>query len=227
MTSREADRSADRAIVGARAAHGRLVEHLEALETAGVDLDRLVADPSALPGWTVGHVLTHLARNADSMVRVAEAAAAGLIVDQYEGGMVARSSAIDDGSGRPWSVQVADVRASIDRLHSAWDDCAGRGWAGRWRSALGPECDIAELPFRRWREVEIHHADLGLAGFGVDDWSPDYVACEVDLREADWMRRNPTVDGLPAEALALAPAQRLAWLMGRAVPNGLEPVRFG
>ncbi|MDP9404828.1 MAG: maleylpyruvate isomerase N-terminal domain-containing protein, partial [Actinomycetota bacterium] len=33
--------------------------------TAGLG-DDAVAGPSALPGWSVGHVLGHLARNADS-----------------------------------------------------------------------------------------------------------------------------------------------------------------
>jgi maleylpyruvate isomerase len=29
-----------------------------------------VAEPSALPGWTRGHVLTHLARNADALAAI-------------------------------------------------------------------------------------------------------------------------------------------------------------
>ena len=47
---------------GVAASHRGLEAMLEPI--AG-DLD--VTAPSLLPGWTVGHVLTHLARNADSM----------------------------------------------------------------------------------------------------------------------------------------------------------------
>lgn len=36
--------------------------------------DAAVRAPSRSPGWTVGHVLTHVARNADSHVRRTEAA---------------------------------------------------------------------------------------------------------------------------------------------------------
>jgi len=36
--------------------------------------DADVRRPSALPDWTVGHVLTHVARNADSHVRRTRAA---------------------------------------------------------------------------------------------------------------------------------------------------------
>lgn len=42
-----------------RSAHARLAEAVDGLT------DEQVRSPSRLPGWTIGHVLTHLARNAD------------------------------------------------------------------------------------------------------------------------------------------------------------------
>ena len=39
------------------------------------------------------------------------------------------------------------------------------------------EMPLAGWPFRRWREMEIHHSDLGL-GFTPDDWSAGFVALE-------------------------------------------------
>ena len=42
----------------------RLTEHLQAM--AGVD----PATPTDLPEWTLGHVMTHIARNADSTIRM-------------------------------------------------------------------------------------------------------------------------------------------------------------
>ena len=65
------------------------------------------------PGWTVGHVLTHLARNADSIVAGAAAAERGEVVDRYEGGGAGRDAEIEAGCGRPAAEQVADVRRTI------------------------------------------------------------------------------------------------------------------
>jgi hypothetical protein len=39
------------------------------------------------------------------------------------------------------------------------------------------DCPVNVVPLRRWREVELHHADLGL-GFGYADLSSAYVARE-------------------------------------------------
>ena len=55
----------------AAAAHARLVAHLATLT------DAQAAQPSLLPGWSIGHVLTHLARNADSHVGMLQAANEG------------------------------------------------------------------------------------------------------------------------------------------------------
>ena len=45
----------------------------ERLLTAAAKLDNAaVTDQSRLPGWTRGHVLAHLARNADALVNVLE-----------------------------------------------------------------------------------------------------------------------------------------------------------
>ena len=77
-------------------AHRALVDHLEAMAGgAGAD----PALPSLLPGWTRGHVLTHIARNADSFVRVLEAARRGEVVTQYEGGVDGRNADIEAGAG--------------------------------------------------------------------------------------------------------------------------------
>jgi uncharacterized protein (TIGR03083 family) len=48
--------------------HARLRRTLAGLTDAGA------RRPSLLPGWTVGHVLTHLARNGDSHVRMLDGA---------------------------------------------------------------------------------------------------------------------------------------------------------
>ncbi len=75
------------------------------------------------------------------------------------------------------------------------------------------------LPFRRWREVEIHHADLGLPGFTFDEWPADYVREELRRLGMVAASRTPmgvgATGGLPGAVLALPEPRRLAWLTGR------------
>jgi maleylpyruvate isomerase len=197
------------AVDGCRAAHARLIETL-----ADID-DAIVAQPSRLPGWTVGHVLTHLARNADSHVRLLEGAAAGKVADQYEGGLDGRSAEIEAGAKRPAAEQVADLVASIERLEDAWARATDAVWAhGFGRTARGELQACADLPFRRWREVEVHHADLGL-GFGPDAWPASYVDTELPR----------TLAGLPARLTLDDRRALLAWLIGRSEsgPPDLPP----
>jgi maleylpyruvate isomerase len=221
------ERALQEHVNGCAGAHRTLVSHLESMLAAGTIDDAAVRAPSRLPGWSVGHVLAHLSRNADSHTRVIDGVLRGEVLDQYEGGAAGRNAEIESGAVRPAAEQVDDVRHSIARLELAWARCADAGWPGTWRSPMAGERPAHELPFRRWREVEVHHADLGLAGFGFDDWSQRYVAEELRMRTMEWSSRNPMgLTSLPQAALSLSPTQRLAWLLGRTVPEGLDPVQF-
>lgn len=203
---------------GAAAAHQRLLATADAV--AGLpEADAVVRRPSALPRWSVGHVLTHVARNADSHRRLITAAGRGEIGDQYPGGAEARRTEIEAGSGRAAADVVDDLRRSIWALEGAWAAAGAEAWQGSGRTVRGL-VSIADLPFRRWREVEVHHADLALADLGLgitfSEWSPEYVRRELRRREMSWRSRTPMgLSGLPDAALALPPADRLAWLLGR------------
>src|SRR5580700_2233124 len=73
------------------------------------DLDDSPArQPSRLPGWSVGHVITHLARNADGHIRRLEGALIGVEVPRYPGGPEQRDREIDEGEGRPKAEIVRD-----------------------------------------------------------------------------------------------------------------------
>ena len=196
------------ALAGCRVAHARLLDSLDTVD------DAIVAGPSRLPTWTVGHVLTHLARQADSHVRMLEGAAGGDIVDQYEGGPEGRAGEIEVGARRPAGAQVADVAASIARLEATWDNMSEEVWArGFARTTRGELVVCADLPFRRWREVEVHHADLGL-DVGPESWSALFVDSELPR----------TLAGLPARMPLDDRRALLAWLTGRAPsPPALPP----
>ena len=197
----------DADIAGATAAHARLLDHVAGL----TDADG--ARPSSLPGWTVGHLLTHLARNADSHVRMLEGAAAGEEWEQYDGGAAARDAAIEAGAGRTAAALVADVRESSDRLERLWATLPDHAWEGHGVNTEGGRRPCALLPFHRWREVEVHQADLGL-GFTWADWSAGYVSRELPH----------ALTTLPDRLADAAARRRLtAWLLDRAPsPGALE-----
>jgi maleylpyruvate isomerase len=202
---------------GARASHSALIAGLGELD------DKAAHGPSLLPGWTRGHVLTHLARNADSNTGIFLAAQRGEVVAQYPGGNEQRSHDIEAGSGRSAAELAIDVESTIVRLEAAWASTPDEVWeTGTGRSGSRGEVSLAEWVFSRWRETEVHHADVGL-GYTWARWPSRYV--REDLRRATMAYRaqQPMGQGeLPALALALVPNERLAWLLGRHWPDGLH-----
>lgn len=206
-------RELDRDIAGAANAHQRLLATLDtALDAPGSFDPRR---PSALPGWTVGHVLTHLARHADSAVRALDGE------PQYAGGSASRAADIEAGSGRTAEELVADVRRSIWALEMRW--AAAVDWDAASETSTGAVLPVSDVPFRRWRETEIHHVDLDL-GVGFEDLPSEYVRLELRRLEMTWRARRPMgMTELPSAALAAPPARRLAWLTGRGHLEGLGP----
>ncbi len=191
------------AIAGCAAAHARLFVDLEKVD------DIVLARPSRLPSWTVGHVLTHLARNADSFVRMLGAAEVGESVSQYPS-VAQRNTDIEAGAHRSAAACVNDVRRSAERLEQAFADATPTAWRGAGVSLDGQPAPCAKLPLRRWKEVEIHHVDLG-NGYEAHDWPEDFVS--VALADA--------VENLPARVPD--PSQRgavLSWLIGRSPSPG-------
>jgi len=161
--------------------------------------------PSRLPGWSVGHVITHLARNADAHARRLAAALHGEDVAKYPGGMAQRERDIAEGAGRPASELLADLATSQKRLEELFTRCSAAGWPGHDLLG-GGSYPATGCPAHRLREVEVHHVDLGV-GYEPADWPPEYVAW--DLR---WFLTT-----VP-ERLHSHPDQAalLAWLAGRA-----------
>jgi putative transposase len=73
---------------------------------AGLD-DQQVAEASALPGWSRGHVLAHLTDNARMFARLAEHALRGELVATYDGGMDERNAIIAAGLPYPTSGELS------------------------------------------------------------------------------------------------------------------------
>jgi maleylpyruvate isomerase len=161
-------------IAACRSAH----DHLLAVIGDLTDAD--VRAPSALPDWTVGHVLTHLARNGDSVVHLTEAIGRGEVEDQYPGGATQRSTDIEAGSSRHAAELLADVREVNERVHRAWDALTDEQWlTGLARTASMREMPATYLPVMRCREVVVHTSDLGLPTATWREWPDAFVSAEL------------------------------------------------
>lgn len=206
--------AADR--VGCAAAHERLLQTVAVLTDADARRDSL------LPGWTVGHVLNHLRRNAEGFTAMVLAAARDEVGDQYTS-TDGRRAGIEDGAGAPAAELGANLRRAIAELDQAFAALSPEQWASGSGRTLKGEIPINELPWRRWREVDVHHADLGL-GYTYDDWPEAFVRRELPGFVTIWKARRPMgVTELPAPVLALTPQRRLAWMLGRLEVEGVPP----
>lgn len=154
-------------VAGCADAHRRLRVVIDGLEG---EIHRL----SALPEWTVEHVLTHLARNAEAMCLRIEGAQRGELVEQYPGGASGRERHIATGAARPASEIVADVHHWSDRIDELFGALSEIEWELPVRTVAGWEHPIRRLPFRRWREVEVHLVDLDV-GLTPSDWPAEFV----------------------------------------------------
>ncbi|MFI1567314.1 maleylpyruvate isomerase family mycothiol-dependent enzyme [Streptomyces sp. NPDC020490] len=142
----------------------------ERLLSAAAELDdAAVARPSRLPGWTLGHILAHLARNADALVNVLEGR------PMYASGD-ARDADIERDAPRPLDVHLSDVRESAARLRAA--SAVPADWSRTVELRNGVTDSAARVPFRRWVEVELHHVDLGI-GYELEDLPAEFLERET------------------------------------------------
>ena len=191
-----------------------------------------VRAPARLPGWTRGHVLTHIARNASAHAGMLAGVLEGQRVPQYPGGAEQRAADIEAGAHRPAPEIVRDVCDTAEELVAVWRRMTPDAWAARV-TTLGGEIPAWRTAWSRWREVEIHWVDLDV-GVIPDDWSSDFVqlaaaeeagklagrlpegaAVLLDATDTGRSWRVGPADGHPMYAVEGTSAQLLAWLLGR------------
>jgi maleylpyruvate isomerase len=146
------------------------------LDTARTLSDADVLAPSLLPGWSRGHVLSHVARNADGLVNLLHWAATGVEHPQYADSG-ARDAAIEAGAGRPVAEQVTDIEQGHRRFIDAVDLVPAENWENEVRWVAGDPRPARKILESRIREVVIHHVDLD-AGYSASDW-PSALAFRV------------------------------------------------
>ena len=200
----------------------RLLRTVDTFDAADVAADSL------LPGWTRGHVLTHLARNADGFVNLLTSARTGERIPMYASAAT-RTADIEAGAARPPAALLDDLRRSAERFTEAVAAMPVQAWAATVEARRGP-WPAATLVWGRLREIEVHHVDLA-AGYRPADWPEAFAqrllhevtAGLADRADAPAMvlrfdgSRHESVVGDPAEAPTVTgPAAELAaWLIGR------------
>ncbi|MFD0356701.1 maleylpyruvate isomerase family mycothiol-dependent enzyme [Streptomyces sp. NPDC127110] len=155
-------------------------EATDRLLTAVAKLDNAsLSEESHLPGWTRGHILAHLARNADALVNVLEGR------PMYESA-AARDADIERDAGRPLEEHLADLRDSGARFLATGEPA--QDWQRTVELRNGVTDLAANVPFRRLVEVELHHVDLNV-GYELHDLSDEFTDREIAFLADRWSGR--------------------------------------
>jgi maleylpyruvate isomerase len=238
MTSPVPDPAARAAELGQRVD----VASARVLATAAGISDPQAREPSALPGWSRGHVLTHLARNADGLRNLLIWARTGVVTPQYPSVEV-RNEEIEAGAGRPARELVIDFVDSATALGDEAARLRDADWAAEVRGIRGAAHPAWYTLWRRLTELEIHHVDLD-AGYRPADWPADFAreclhGAIAGFSDADSPAAllRATDDGSehrigppesePAITLAGPSYALLAWLAGRSDGGGLRATPAG
>ena len=210
-------------------ATGRLLDGIASLS------DGAARQPSRLPGWSRGHVLTHLARNAEGSTRLLTWARTGVPSYEYESAE-ARAAEIEAGAGRPAEVLIEDVRRTAAALEEAAGGMPPQAWRRVVRYTGGQEHPADVILPSRLAEVLIHHVDLDLA-FTPGDWPGSFVTDMLTLLASSLSQRGGVAaarlasrDGGGSYAIGAGSGditvtgsepELLAWLLGRSDGHGL------
>lgn len=197
--------------------------------------DEQCREPSLLPQWTRGHVLTHLARNADALRNLVHWARTGEETPMYPS-REARNAAIEEGAGR----SADELRADLDQASGALLDDLREVSDEQWqhsirRGSADHESEASVIPLLRRTEVEVHHVDLDL-DYTVAHWPEDFVeellaetAEEFSMREGVPGFVLVGIDdegswtvGSGGQRISGPPPALLAWLLGRTDGTGLH-----
>ncbi|MFD4951299.1 maleylpyruvate isomerase N-terminal domain-containing protein [Streptomyces sp. NPDC058451] len=116
--------------------------------------------PSVLPEWTRGHLVAHVAANADALCNLVHWAATGEETPMYASAEeraagIAKGPALSADQLRSW------LTTSAHRLAEGLDGLTGEQRQHKVVTAQGRTVPATELPWMRAREVCVHAVDLG------------------------------------------------------------------
>lgn len=194
-----------------------------------------VRAPSLLPGWTRAHVLVHLARGADSRLRLLTAARGGADLPQYPDEET-REREIRQGVQQDAEALRVDLETSLDALLRAIEEHPDDAWDVPVRWLGGGPRPVRGVLWSLLRELEVHHVDLA-AGYAPADWPAAFALRELHTtvgRLDDDPAMAPvriataeeavvrTVGEGPGPLVRGSAAEVLAWLTGRSDGHALS-----
>ncbi|MFJ6441659.1 maleylpyruvate isomerase family mycothiol-dependent enzyme [Streptomyces sp. NPDC091649] len=179
------------------------------LDAAGELDNASVAKASRLPGWTRGHVLAHLSRNADALGNVLRG------LPMYASSET-RDADIADGASRSAAEQLTDLRESAGRFLAVAAEPAD--WSRTVTLRNGVTDSAARVPFRRWVELELHHVDLDV-GYELEDLPAEFVTREIAFLTERFLGDQEV------PATALTDRDGRTWSTGGGPPGALVTVQ--
>lgn len=192
--------------------------------TADLDDDAARAD-SGLPGWSRGHVITHIANFSEAMTRQVDEALQGRLVEVYDGGRPARDAAIEAGADRPAAELRSHLTQAVTTLLASWDKVGPTDWP---LPILHRNSNLSAGLQATWRELTIHTTDLDL-GITATTWSDDFCLHLLDFLRArtpdntHLILKSPThtwTNGTGTDVTLEGPLTALtAWYAGRPTPS--------
>jgi maleylpyruvate isomerase len=191
--------------------------------------------PSALPGWTRAHVLTHVARNADGLRNLLIWANTGVETPMYAS-PEARDTEIEAGASRGAADILADFVASATRFEQYAAALPDDAWPREVRNRQGAPVTGVVVARMRLSELTVHLADLG-SGDDLDrvlallgPLAEDVVQHAITSRgahlpalrlvagEFEWT----TTGAAPGATVRGSCGELLAWLTGRSDGAALD-----
>jgi maleylpyruvate isomerase len=178
------------------------------------------AQPSALPGWSRGHVVAHLLGNAEGLLNLISWARSGTRTPMYPS-RDARSAAIDERSQWPLSRLRDALAETAEEFGAACADLVEPLAAHDLEMGFGASVEAWEIPMMRVREIEIHRVDLA-DGYTADDWSGRFT-----LRTMAQVHRTFTARGdMPVASLRATNTGRV-WSFDESEPPSSKPDLLG
>jgi maleylpyruvate isomerase len=193
------------------------------------------AAPSALPGWSRAHLLTHVARNADAMINLLDWARTGVRTPAYAS-REQRDADIEAGARRSPAEIRTDVVESSDRLARVVRAMPESAWSAHVQNAQGRDLLATDIPWLRAREMWIHAVDLDVGASFADMPAPMVATLLTDVAAA--MGEKPDCPALrltapdgstwevgdqaAATTVSGPPPALAAWLLGRSKGRDLR-----
>lgn len=192
--------------------------------------DEAFAAPSALPGWTRAHVLSHVARNAEALMNLLHWARTGRETPAYASDDQ-RDADIASGARRAPAAIREDVVTTSDKLAQVVKAMPDEAWSRTVRDRQGREVRATEIAWMRAREMWIHSVDLDVGASFEDFPQPMLRELVADVaahlaarsgvpavrlvatdRDEAWSTADP---GEPAVSVEAPIADLAAWVTGR------------